>query len=82
VTWNDEPLSLILRPVDYVASISRSGIEIVDWKSARLIQKLKLADASARIRVLCSRPDGMIVVAVDARGGKGGTTVVGLTENK
>jgi len=61
VTWSEPPIELVLRPVDYVVGIGRSGIEVVDWKTAMPLQKLEVGIPGCSIRVLCSRAGGLVV---------------------
>jgi hypothetical protein len=51
VIWSEAPISMFLRPFTHVISIGESTIEIVDWKSADLRQRLHV-DNSAKINIL------------------------------
>jgi hypothetical protein len=73
VDWSGTPLDLILNPVDYVVAISRGFVEVVDWKSAKFLQRLRL---NGEGRVLCGRA-GSIVVCVDGKG-KGRGCEIGM----
>ncbi|KAL5040474.1 hypothetical protein RTP6_007477 [Batrachochytrium dendrobatidis] len=65
VCWSEPPVHLILRPLEHVIAAGINTIEIVNWKSAELRQRLTV-DSSCSLRVLCPRQCGMIV-AVDRK---------------
>ncbi|KAJ3166932.1 hypothetical protein HDU88_003021 [Geranomyces variabilis] len=67
--WREPPLQLLLRPVDWVYGLGKSGIEVVDWRSATLVQTLAI-DSDSTLRALNGK-GGALFVAID-RKKKGG----------
>ncbi|KAJ3088988.1 Serine/threonine-protein kinase 4 [Quaeritorhiza haematococci] len=63
VLWAEPPQDLVLRPVDYVFSVSKSGIQVADWKSAQIVQGMQIAESGANLRVMTCRPGNLVVLA-------------------
>ncbi|KAH6583017.1 hypothetical protein BASA61_008224 [Batrachochytrium salamandrivorans] len=61
VCWSEPPVTLLLRPLEHVVAAGLNTIEIVNWKSAELRQRLTV-DSTSSLRILCSRHYGIIVV--------------------
>ncbi|KAJ1328285.1 hypothetical protein BSLG_010416 [Batrachochytrium salamandrivorans] len=53
VCWSEPPVTL-LRPLEHVVAAGLNTIEIVNWKSAELRQRLTV-DSTSSLRILCSR---------------------------
>jgi ribosomal protein L14 len=64
--------------VEHVVSIEKSCIEVVDWKSARIVQRIRVDEGSG-IRVLCARA-GNIVVCVEGKGKGKSSVIVAMRE--
>ncbi|KAJ3386057.1 hypothetical protein HDU84_001825 [Entophlyctis sp. JEL0112] len=68
VTWTEPPNQIVMRPVDQVIAVGRQCIEVADWRSAQLLQTLRV-DASASIRVLNDYPGSFLTVIDQGRRG-------------
>lgn len=77
VKWTEQPNEIILRPLQHVMAVGPHVIEIVDWKSAELRQRLTI-DPACSVRVLNSSP-GRTIFAVDRK--KKGTTFFLMKES-
>ena len=77
VYWKGTPLQFILRSGEYVVSVSKHRIEVVDWKSAQYHEYLELDD-SCQIRLLSTRR-GFVIAAIEKK--KKGCQVVWIKEN-
>ena len=53
VMWSEPPIKQILRPLQHVMSTGRNTLEIVEWKTASLKQRLTL-DESSSFKILSS----------------------------
>jgi hypothetical protein len=65
VMWSEPPIIQILRPLQHVMSCGRNNIEIVDWKSAILKQRLTVEEGSS-FRFLCPK-HGATLLVVDKK---------------
>ena len=65
VMWSEPPICQILRPLQHVISVGEHNIEIVDWKSAALRQRLTV-DPSCSFRILCAH-HGHTLLSVDKK---------------
>jgi hypothetical protein len=65
VMWSEPPSCQILRPLQHVISVGNNNIEIVDWKSAALRQRMTV-DGTASFRTLSSS-HGHTLMAVDKK---------------
>lgn len=65
VMWSEPPITQILRPLQHVMSIGKTNIEIVEWKTAALRQRLSV-DSTSSFKLLSSR-HGYILVAVERK---------------
>ncbi|KAJ3344609.1 hypothetical protein HDU91_000164, partial [Kappamyces sp. JEL0680] len=54
VMWSEPPVLQILRPLQHVMSCGKNNIEIVEWKTASLKQRLSL-DPGSSFKVLAQR---------------------------
>ncbi|KAI8617845.1 hypothetical protein BC830DRAFT_59581 [Chytriomyces sp. MP71] len=78
VTWLEAPNHIVMRPVDYVMAVGSRTIEVADWRSAHILQVLKV-DNSATIKVLGDVP-GRLLVMIDR--GRKGSVLYHLKEKK
>jgi hypothetical protein len=65
VMWSEVPITQILRPLQHVITVGMNTIEIVEWKSAGLRQRMTV-DSSSSFRVLTST-HGETLIAVDKK---------------
>ncbi|KAJ3311913.1 hypothetical protein HDV04_003521 [Boothiomyces sp. JEL0838] len=65
VVWSDPPVEQILRPLQTVASVGKNNIEIVDWKSAELRQRLTVG-SSGTFKVF-SNKHGQTLIGVEKK---------------
>lgn len=78
VMWSEAPQNQILRPLQHVISIGKSSIEIVEWKSALLRQRMSLDDPTASFKVLADR-HGYSLIGVEKK--KKGVMIYWMREN-
>ncbi|KAJ3264353.1 hypothetical protein HDU77_008785 [Chytriomyces hyalinus] len=76
VTWMEPPTQLVMRPVDQVIAVGKQTMEVADWRSAQILQVLKV-DSSATIKILSDTP-GSLLAAIDR--GRKGTVVYYMKE--
>jgi hypothetical protein len=65
VMWSELPIKQILRPLQHVITVGKNTIEIVEWKSAGLRQRMTI-ESSCNFRVLSSS-HGQTLIAVDKK---------------
>lgn len=65
VLWSETPVTQILRPLQSVISVGKNTIEIVDWTTAALRQRLTV-ESSSSFRVLAST-HGHTLLVVDRK---------------
>jgi serine/threonine protein kinase len=68
VMWSEAPVLQILRPLQHVISVGKNNIEIVDWKSAVLKQRLTI-DENSSFRFLCLKHGSTLLVVDKKRKG-------------
>ena len=78
VMWSEPPQTQILRPLQHVISLGKSSIEIVEWKSALLRQRMSLDDPTASFKVLADR-HGYSLIGVEKK--KKGVMIYWMREN-
>ena len=66
VMWSEPPITQVLRPLQNVISVGQTNVEIVDWKSALLRQRLSLNDPTASFKVLANR-HGYTLIGVEKK---------------
>ncbi|TPX58065.1 hypothetical protein PhCBS80983_g03389 [Powellomyces hirtus] len=76
--WREPPSQLMLRPVDWVFGLGNNGIEVVDWRSATLVQTLAL-DKDVNLRVLNGQ-SGPVFVSIERK--KKGCVLYWMKEKK
>ncbi|KAJ3222534.1 hypothetical protein HK099_002207 [Clydaea vesicula] len=76
VTWQEPPIDLILRPIDFVIAIGKQSCQVVDWKSASLVQEFTL-DKEGIAKLICDKRGG-ILCSVERK--KRGTVVFKVYE--
>ncbi|KAJ3268713.1 hypothetical protein HDV01_002344 [Terramyces sp. JEL0728] len=65
VIWSDPPMEQVLRPLQTVASVGKNNIEIVDWKSAELRQRLTV-NSNGTFKVF-SNKHGQTLIGVEKK---------------
>jgi hypothetical protein len=78
VSWKEHNIDLVLRPTCYVVGVGVGGIEVVDWKSARVLQRVGVVDGTCRV----VGKSGGLVCVVEGRGKSGGCVIVYFEEGK
>jgi len=66
VKWKEYPQHLYLRPTQCVLAFGRHSVEVVDWKTANLIEKHEIG-SSALLRVLSTSMTGKILVCLEEK---------------
>ncbi|KAJ3357429.1 hypothetical protein HDU83_007360 [Entophlyctis luteolus] len=61
VTWLEPPNQIVMRPVEQVIAVGKQSIQVADWRSAQLLQTLRV-DGSATIRILNDSPGSFLTV--------------------
>jgi hypothetical protein len=61
--WSDPPNAMILRHLNYVIATTDTCIDVVDWRTAKLLQRLKLGQETS-VRIL-NEQQGHLLIRLD-----------------